>query len=156
MNNLILILIVISLLATTIALAGKHRPEDNRMTSGEPIAALARHLDLSEEQQAVIRESFEDSREQGQLLRKQMDQLRKQITENIRANGYQEDQVRPMVENNISLMVDAIMLRIETMAEIYEQLTPEQRTEADKFMESRGPRRWRHRGGSFNWDSPWN
>ena len=156
MNNLILILIAISLLGATIALAAKHRPEGQRMTSGDPMGAMARHLDFSEEQQAVIRESLEDSREQGQLLREQMDQLRKQITENIRANGYQEDQVRLMVENNIPLMVDAMMLRIETMAEIYEQLTPEQRTEADKFMENGGPRRWRHRGGSFNWDSPWN
>lgn len=152
MNNLILILIAISLLGASIALAGKHRPEGARMMSGDPMAGIARHLDLSEEQQTAIRKSFEDSREQGQILREQIDALRKQVIEGIRANGYQEDQVRLMVENNIPLMVDAMMLRIGTMAEIYAQLTPEQQAEADKFMEEGGPRRWRHRGGS-GWDS---
>ena len=152
MNNLILILIAISLLGASIALAGKHRPEGARMMGGDPMAGIARHLDLSEEQQTVIRKSFEGSREQGQILREQINALRKQVIESIRANGYQEDQVRLMVENNIPLMVDAMMLRIGTMAEIYAQLTPEQQAEADKFMEEGGPRRWRHRGGS-GWDS---
>jgi len=152
MNNLILILIAISLFGTTIALAGKHRPEGARMAGGDPVEAMAQHLDLSEEQQAAIRESFKDSREQGQVLREKMAELRKQVTESIRANGYQEDQVRLMVENNIPLMVDAMMLRIGTMAEVYEQLTPEQQAEADKFMENGGPRWRRHRGGS-GWNS---
>lgn len=124
------------------------------MMGGDPIEAMATRLDLSEEQQTAIRKSFEDSKEQGQALREQIDELRKQVTENIRTNGYQEDQVRLMVENNIPLMVDAMMLRIGTMARIYEQLTPEQQAEAAKFLENGGPRRWRHRGGGFGWDSP--
>jgi Spy/CpxP family protein refolding chaperone len=146
MNNLILILIAISLLVTTVALAGKHRAGDARMMGGGPMEAMTRHLDLSEEQQTAIRKSFEDARDQGQALREQLDAMRKQITENIRTNGYDEDQVRLTVENNIPLMVDAMMLRIGTMARIYEQLTPEQQAEVDKFMEDGGPRRWRHRG----------
>lgn len=153
MNNLILILIAISLLVTTVALAGKHRAGDARMMGGGPMEAMTRHLDLSEEQQTAIRKSFDDSREQGQALREQLDAMRKQITENIRTNGYDEDQVRLTVENNIPLMVDAMMVRIGTMARIYEQLTPEQQAEVDKFVENGGPRRWRHRGG-FGWDSP--
>jgi len=152
MNNLILILIAISLLGTTIALAGKHRPEGSRTMGGDPMAAITRHLDLSEDQQTTIRQSFEDSREQGQVLRQQIDGLRKQVTESIRTNGYQEEQVRLMVEKNIPLMVDAMMLRIGTMAEIYEQLTPEQQAEVEKYMENGGPRWRRHRGDS-GWDS---
>jgi len=154
MNKLILILIAISLLVTTVALAGKDHSGDARMMGGDPMEAMTRRLDLSEEQQAAIRKSFDNSREQGQALREQIDELRRQVAESIRANGYQEDQVRLMVENNISLMVDVMMLRIGTMARIYEQLTPEQQAEADKFLEMGGPRRWRHRGGDFSWDSP--
>ena len=153
MNNLILVLIAISLLGTTVALAGKHRPGGARMMHGGPMEAMARHFDLSEEQQAAIRQSFEDSREQGQALREQINALREQITDSIQTNGYDADQVRLMVENNIPLMVDAMMLRIGTMAEIYEQLTPEQQAEADEFLEKGGPRRWRHRGGTDHWDS---
>jgi Spy/CpxP family protein refolding chaperone len=153
MNNLILILIAIALLGTTVALAGKHRPGGTGMKGGAPMEAMARHFDLSEEQRAAMRNSFEGSREQGRALREKTDELRKQITESIRTNGYREDQVRLMVENNIPLMVDLMMLRIGTMAEIYERLTPEQRVEADKFIENGGPRRWRHRGGGGGWDS---
>jgi Spy/CpxP family protein refolding chaperone len=153
MNKLILILIALSLLGATVALTGEHRPDGARMMGGDPMEAMARHLDLSEEQQTAIRKSFEDSKKQGQALREQIDELRKQVAESVRENGYQEDQIRLMVENNIPLMVDAIMLRIGTMAGIYEQLTPEQQAEADEFLENGGPRRWRHRGGGFGWDS---
>jgi Spy/CpxP family protein refolding chaperone len=153
MNNLILILIAISLLGTTVALAGKHRSGAAHMMHGGPMEAMARHLDLTEEQQLAIRETFESSREKGRALRDQIDALRDQITENIRTNGYNEDAVRVIVENNIPLMVDAMMLRIGTLAEIYEQLTPEQQAEADKFINRGGPRRWRHRRAGTDWDT---
>lgn len=152
MNNLILILIAASIFGTGIALAGKHRPEGAGSMHRDPVTAMTRHLDLSEEQQTAIRKSIEDSRDQGRVLREQIDTLRAQVTDSIRSNGYTEDQVRLMVENNIPLMVDAMMLRIGTMAEIYAQLTPEQQAEVQEFMENGGPRRWRHRGG-FGWDS---
>ena len=152
MNNLIVILIAVTLLGATVALAGKHRPDGHRM-GDSPMHAMARHFDLSDEQQAAIRQSFERSKEQGHALREQIDELRNQVTDNIRTNGYDEKQVCLMVENNIPLMVDAMMLRIGTMAEIYAQLTPEQQAEADKFLENGGPRRWRGRGGGSSWDS---
>ena len=70
MNNLILVLIAILLLGTTVALAGKHRHGGARMMHGGPMEAMARHFDLSEEQQAAIRQSFENSREQARRCAK--------------------------------------------------------------------------------------
>jgi Spy/CpxP family protein refolding chaperone len=151
MKILILTLIAISLLGTTVALAGKHRHGGAGMMHGTPIEPMTRHFDLTEEQQAAIRESFENSQEQGRVLREQMDDLRRQITDHIRANGYDEAEIRNMVENNIPLMIDAMMLRIGTMANVYAQLTPEQQAKADEFFEQGGPRRWRHRDGRPAW-----
>lgn len=153
MKILMLTLIAISLLGATVALAGKHRPGGARMMHGTPIEPMIRHFDLTEEQQAAIRETFEDSREQGKVLREQMDAVRRQITDHIRNNGYDEAEIRLMVENNIPLMIDAMMLRIGTMANVYAQLTPEQQAKADEFFEHRGPRRWRHRDGGSAWET---
>lgn len=152
MNNLIVILIAVALLGTTVALAGKHRSGGGHRTGGT-MEAVARHFDLSDEQLSSIRESFAESREQGRVLREKMGELRENITDSIRTNGYDEEQVRLIVENNIPLLVDAMMLRIGTMAEIYEQLTPEQQAEADKFLENGGPRRWRHHRHGPDWDN---
>ena len=153
MNNLIVILIAITLLGATVAVAAKHRSGSGHRMGGSPMEAVARHFDLSDEQLTAIRESFEESREQGRMLREKTDELRDHITASIRTNGYDEEQVRLIVENNIPLLVDAMMLRIGTMAEIYAQLTPEQQAKADKFLENGGPRRWRHRRHGADWDN---
>ena len=122
--------------------------------SGGPLLAMTRHLDLTEEQQAQARVIAAATMEDGKALREKLDGMREQIIAGIRENGYQEDEVRLIAENNMPLFVDMAVLRIRAMAEIYEILTPEQKAEADKFMEQAleqgGPGRAGRHGSHFS------
>lgn len=109
---------------------------------GGPMAHLARRLDLSDEQQLAITAILNNSRDEAEVLRLQLEELRRTVGESIRAGEYDEDQVRILVENQSPAFVDMTLLGIRTMSQVYEQLTPEQRTKADELMEKR-------RGGRF-------
>lgn len=123
----------------------------HRMRGGGPLQAMASHLDLTDDQQAQVREIIGATMQEGKVLNQQMRGMREQIMTSVRENGYDEDQVRLIAENNMPLLVDMAVLRIRAMGEIYEILTPEQQAEADKFIEQGGPGRWGrhagHRGG---------
>jgi Spy/CpxP family protein refolding chaperone len=128
------------------AVPGRGAHGEHRMGAGGPMQAIARHLDLTEEQQAEVKTIVATTMAEGKALSVQMEGMREQIMVNIRENGYQEDEVRLIAENNMPLLVDMAVLRIRAMAEVYELLTPEQKAEADKFMEQGGPTRWGRHG----------
>ena len=107
---------------------------EHGMKGGGPLQAMTRHLDLTEEQQEQAKAIAAATMKEGKVLREKMDGMREQIVAGIRENGYQEDEVRLIAENNMPLLVDMAVLRIRAMAEIYEILTPEQKAEADALM----------------------
>ena len=109
---------------------------------GGPMAHMARRLDLSEEQQLAITAILSTARDEAEVLRLQLEELRRTIGDSIRTGEYDEDQARILVENQAPAFVDMTLLGIRTMNQVYEQLTPEQRAEADALMEKR-------RGGRF-------
>jgi Spy/CpxP family protein refolding chaperone len=144
--------ITVSLIVTLVAsitlwaIAHAVNDESGKHRGGGPAAMLSWHLDLSDEQEDRVDEIFTAARTDGKALRSEMDGLRKELIESIRANGYQEDQVRIRIESEAPKMVEHMLLRIRTMAEIYEILTPEQQAKADEFInKGRGfGRRGRH------------
>lgn len=107
------------------------------------VRALDHAVDLDDTQRTAIEQIVAASAEDGQALRAELGELRTEIADWIRINGYAEDQVRAMVEARSTQMVDLMMLRIRTMAAIHDQLTPEQQATVEDFME-RGPRGMRH------------
>lgn len=109
---------------------------------GGPMGRMARHLDLTAEQQQAITAILMNAREEGELLRLQLDDLRSQVGDMIRSDQYDEDEVRILVENQSPAFVDLTLLGIRTMSRVYAELTPEQRAKADRMLEQR-------RGGRF-------
>jgi len=101
------------------------------------LRALDRHLDLTAEQHAAIEQIIDASRAEGQVLRADMQTLFEQIRTSVEQDGFDEDRVRIMIENQTPQMVDMMMLRIRTMARIREQLTPAQQEVASAMFESR-------------------
>ena len=113
-----------------------------------PMGHIVRHLDLEDEQREAIRNIMQASRKDARELRTQMGQLRRDIADTIRTSGFDADQVRLMLENRSSLMIDLAMVRIENMASIYATLTPEQQAQVNEFMEQ-GPRGWHGKRGRW-------
>jgi protein CpxP len=112
---------------------------------------LSWHLDLTDAQEDQVEAIFDASRAEGKALKLELGGLRREITDSVRANGYQEDQVRARIESEAPKMVDLMMLRIRTMARVYEILTPEQRARIEAFIDAGPDRgRGRHFGRGFD------
>jgi len=101
------------------------------------LRALDRHLDLSDDQRVAIEAIIDASRTEGMALRQQMHATFEQIRSSVELEGYDEDRVRILIENEAPQMVDMMLLRIRTLAEIRAQLTPEQQATAAELFESR-------------------
>lgn len=126
---------------------------EHGMKGGGPLQAMTRYLDLTEEQQEQAKAIAMATMKESKALREKMDGMRVQIIAGIRENGYQEDEVRLIAENNMPLLVDMAVLRIRAMAEIYEILTPEQKVEADALMAQVGTGGPGRHGRHFGRDS---
>ena len=94
---------------------------------GERQGGFMHHLDLSDEQRAQIAGIRERSRAEAGETRGQMQALREEIRASIEAGGYDEAQVRVLIDSRSQLLVDNMLHRIRTQAEVAAVLTPEQR-----------------------------
>lgn len=101
------------------------------------LRALDRHLDLTDEQRTSIEQIIDASRAEGEALRVEMHALFEQVRNQVQQEGFDEDRVRIIIENQAPRMVDMMVLRIRTMAEIREQLAPEQQATMQELFESR-------------------
>ncbi len=158
----VIAIITLGIVASAIVWAqddGKYRRHGPWGAAGGPdmgrfmVRMLDRKVDLDDAQMAAIEQIITSSREEGSALRDELANMRKEITDTIQANGFAEDQVRITLESHSTQMVDLMMLRIKTMAEIHDQLTPEQQSKVKDFMNrfggsGPGPRSHRHQRGS--------
>jgi Spy/CpxP family protein refolding chaperone len=137
----IIVTIIVTLVASVTLWAIAHAVNDDgqrRGHRGGPAAMLSWHLDLSDDQEDRVEAIFNSAHTEGEAIRSELGSLRREVVESIRANGYQEDQVRIRIESETPKMVDLMLSRIRTMAEVYEVLTPEQQARVDEFIDE-GP-----------------
>jgi Spy/CpxP family protein refolding chaperone len=85
-----------------------------------------------------------DSRDQAEQAGTQMDGLKTEVMDLVRTNGFDEPQIRILLETKSPQIIDLMLLRIKAMAEIYAVLTPEQQAEAEAFLEDGRGRKHRH------------
>lgn len=128
---------------------GKHG-----MHGGGPMGFMSRRLGLSEEQQKQIGDILAASRTESEPLREKMHAMREEIRREVKENGYDEDAVRVIVENNIPAFVDMTLLSVRTMNSVNDVLTPEQQAQAEEMMQSWRERRGRGFGGGYGMGSP--
>jgi protein CpxP len=102
------------------------------------------HLDLTDEQREEVRSLMHDSRDQAEQAGTQMDGLKTEVMDLVRTNGFDEPQIRILLETKSPQIIDLMLLRIKAMAEIYAVLTPEQQAEAEAFLEDGRGRKHRH------------
>lgn len=113
---------------------------------GKHHAGMLRRLDLSEDQRVQIAAIRERARNEAGPAREQMQALRAEISQAIASDGYDESRVRTLIESRSSLLVDGMLRRVRTQAEIAAVLTPEQRASMAEWRGKRagqGPRRQR-------------
>lgn len=108
------------------------------MAPGERHGGMLRRLDLSEDQRTQIAAIRERARNQAGPAREQMQALRAEISASIENGGYDEARVRALIEARSQLLVDNMLRRVRTQAEIAAVLTPEQRATMAELRSKRG------------------
>lgn len=93
--------------------------------------AKLKDLDLTEAQQAQVKEIMEKQKSQGEARWKDLRETRKALHEAARSENYDAAKVRELANKEAQLKAEATVQRIETMREVYSLLTPEQKQKWD-------------------------
>lgn len=110
-----------------------------------PMRGLMRDLDLTDEQRTQIRGIAKTGWEQSAARRAELEGLRKQVEATVIANGFNEAEVRGLIEARPSLLTDAMVDVVRTMAEMRSVLTPEQQKRFDERRAEAESRRGEHK-----------
>ncbi|OYT71925.1 MAG: hypothetical protein CFK52_06725 [Chloracidobacterium sp. CP2_5A] len=113
------------------------------------VKRMAAELNLTEEQQAQIRQILEAERTTAEPLMKQLkaghDQLRALGADGI----FNEAQVRVIAQQQAQTMAELMVSKERTKARVAAVLTPEQRERAKQMMDRFHRRMHEHRGRGF-------
>jgi Spy/CpxP family protein refolding chaperone len=125
---------------TTMERSHRNKHGDKRGMRGG-IDKLVQQLDLTSEQSAQIEAIQEQSETENQALFEQLQNNRQEM-QSLLASDADPEQLRATHQNGQNLRQKLDTNRFETMLEIREVLTPEQRTQMAQMQEQRRGRRF--------------
>jgi Spy/CpxP family protein refolding chaperone len=106
------------------------------------IAAMAKALNLSDDQVAQIKAIHQEEWQGTQDLRQQLRENRQKLHELAWSGSFDESQVRALAEKQSTVRTELLVHRARVQNKVYNVLTPAQREEAAKM----GPGMWQGRG----------
>ena len=114
----------------------------NKMGRRGGIGKLMQQLDLTSEQSAQIEAIQEQSQNEKQALWQQM-QTNRQAMQSLLSSNASTEELRATHQDTQNIQQELSNNRFETMLEIREVLTPEQRTQMAELMSQHRGRRFR-------------
>ena len=135
--------IIGSVLAGTIGLAGVAHAcggpgghfRDHH--GGDRMMHVMKTLDLTKEQRTAIRKIKNESRDQMEVKRDELFEIRKALREQGSAETFDAAKVRELADAKAKIMADLTVQRIKTMHQIRKELTAEQLKELDEMKDRR-------------------
>lgn len=103
------------------------------------VAYMARHLDMTEEQKAQLRDVLDAARPEADRLADAMIDSRQAMKTLRKSETFSEDEIRAIADQQGRLTADMIVLHARVRSQIGAILTPDQRERLEKM-------RKRHRG----------
>jgi protein CpxP len=130
---------------------GQHNKRGNQsMPLVSKVMRAVRHLDLSEEQKAGVKAVMHELKVAMRPINNEMNANNLQLKELVTADNYDETAVALVAETEGQLATDRLMLAGRAIADVYAQLTGEQRAELETMtaqrQERRGERRQTRKG----------
>jgi len=101
---------------------------------GHILAFFSHYLDLSDAQQAQMKQILEKERPTMQPLLQQLGQGRQQLRQLEETDSFDEAKVRALVGQNSQNLTELIVQKARIESELFQVLTPEQRTKFVDFM----------------------
>jgi len=111
------------------------------------LRGLMHDLDLTDEQRTQLRTIARSGWEQSAARRTELDSLRKQIEATVIANGFNEAEVRGLIEARSALLTESMVDVVRAMAEMRSVLTPEQQELFDERRAEAESRRSERKAG---------
>jgi Spy/CpxP family protein refolding chaperone len=139
--------IIGSILAGTIGIAGVAHAcsgpggHFRGVHGGDRMMHVMKTLDLTTEQRQAIRKIKNESRDQMEVKRDEMFEIRKALREQGSAETYDAAKVRELADAKAKIMTDMTVQRFKTMHQIRKELTAEQLKELDEIKDRRFERR---------------
>jgi Spy/CpxP family protein refolding chaperone len=106
-----------------------------------PMRGLVADLDLTDDQRHQLRTIVRNGWEQSAAQRARLDELRRQIESTVRTNGFNEAEVRALVDSGTPVMADLMVDMVRGMSEMRAVLTPEQQQRFDAWRAEREAKR---------------
>ena len=111
---------------------------------GPMVGMMADYLDLTDAQRAQVKDIMAKEKTTMKPLMEQMRQAHQQLRQLEESSTFDEPKVRALASQNTQLMTDLIVQKARIKNEMYQVLTPEQRTKLAKFEERHAARFQKH------------
>lgn len=108
---------------------------------------MSRYLNLTEDQQAQMKQIMQKEKPAFQPLMQQLKQVRAQERQIAEASTFDENQARTLATQQAQTMADLTVQKLRVESEMYQVLTSDQKTKLNQFLDQRGQRaghRMRH------------
>jgi len=112
--------------------------EDHAKRLEHRMAMMAEVLDLSEQQQAQIKQMLTSNYAQHQALREQLQKNRTALREQLQADSFDEQSFRSLAGKQAELKTELIVARARMKQQLNTVLTPEQQEKAKRLWQLRG------------------
>ncbi len=108
------------------------------------LGMMTDYLDLTEAQQAQVKQIFANEKPTITPLIQQLHQSRQQMRQLEQSSTFDEAKVRALASQQAQTMADLMVEKAKVANQVFNILTPDQKAKAQKFMERREARFQRH------------
>jgi protein CpxP len=108
------------------------------------LAMMTEHLGLTDAQQAQVKQIFANEKPTMQPLMQQLHQTEQQLRQLETSNNFDEGKARELASQRTQVMTDLRVEQAKVHNQIFNLLTPDQKTKAIDFMNRREQRFQQH------------
>jgi len=137
-------------LLLTIAIARSVRAyemEGYGMWRGHGVHFFTNYLDLNQAQQDQVKQILAKDRPALKPLMQQMAQDRQQMRQVIESSSFDEAKARTLAAQQTQTITELTVQKAHMYSDLYQVLTPDQKTKLDKFLDRHEQRFMKHMNG---------
>jgi periplasmic protein CpxP/Spy len=111
---------------------------------GHMLGFFSQYLDLTDAQQAQVKDILAKEQPNIQPLAQQLMQTHQQLRQMAESGSFDETKARAVVTQQSQTMIEVEVQKAHIASELFQVLTPDQKTKMDKFMSRHEQRMMKH------------
>jgi protein CpxP len=147
-RNRVIVGVLAGLLLTTLVVShsvkAAQEMHGHGMFGGHMVHFFTEYLDLSDAQQAQVKQIMAKDKPALQPLMQQMHQNHQQMRQLIESGAFDEAKVRALASQQTQTMTELTVQKARMESDLYQVLTADQKTKLDKFLDRHEQRMSQH------------